>query len=1578
MTIPQLIQKQVPLGCTVVFILKTGQEVAGTLVEISRDHVAVEQNDGVTTILIDTIGSWKVVSSDIQQRETLQTTSDNLSTIHETSTSTNAKDDNSRELLQILTEIRIKFDAHIGALKALEPIPANFEVTDEELRSWQKSDTANIWNSAKNKYEYAAKMNELSKKFGRIQPVIAQLKTIESRFPRSLAVKRQMAFLDYLSGNIAESAKLYEEVSLISRDPLDWRNLASVALKKELFELAHLALYHTFLSTEPSVQMSEWYWYIHLSVELNVQNQVVKLVKERLNSVSPESTQLFLNSIAYLLLRSSRNEDAFKLIQNAANNQSWGLEDIEILFSSSFDTAYQAVIEKVVQPTIKQPPAKKIEPTMQLKKGRITRYLPDRKYGFIRGENGTNYFFHRAAITDEKLLDQLHGGNVHLDVTFEHTDGPKGPVAVAVSLARSIDQIFQLAQEYAAEADYPKAIAQIRKVLNIDPDYPNAQDLYELWRSYARNTGVPQGSNPYAKAKRVQLIEKDLGRAIELFKRAIKEEDNLESAVKDLAVVYVQVGQPEDAIRVLNQYRTKVHDPQSVDNLLIGVYQRAEQYDAAIELLSKKFASSKTNDKKSHFLTQIGTCYLRQGNYTEAEKRFREVLRLQPNNQITRRNLAVCLLNQDKLDEAERLLNQLLDVTLDDKAAELLKVVQQTRLTGRSTIQIETVQSISASAVSELAQFFLEKCTFQGVRADHLREGRYDVSYAEADIQALERLASELRTSRPRERAAFYLSASKIYLLKDDNAPSEQFYRHLSRSFASTGDSFLSEGRHLNAIQEMYCEALAVYDAVQTTEKGNDLQDAVNATVRYVASILGAAHIPRSPELSFNTLDEVMLSLFRTHPQLSRALDMLAYLTLRSRYAFEKVLRSIHKQVQARSTFHAQLRAYVEAKIGNIRKFDKLDDFIEVWKEVRRKLLDDYRLVTNTLRVIGEFEIKTASLESSIEQLKTTAEHLILDLDQERFRQLSRIFNLLLDLCKQDTFDDQDRLCLTIKLESEALIDEIAKNPTKLAVEEMLPLIQTILRKTALWQENLYRTSIPQLSLRVPLDEFFAPDRQEQIEIQVAVENRRGCSPAESLELIIQEDRDLFQVTQSSVKLDGSLRGGEQKILRVPIKVTPKAQKSETFSLPIYAQYTTRSGDTERTNLNSFSILLYSKDNFADIHNPYAEYAEGGIVGNPHMFYGRGDLISRVAAAIKGSYSQSKCVVIYGQKRAGKSSILYHLTKELDTSNILTLDIGNIASAIDENSRIPMLYQILWSILRKLRNAIEDRVDMGYPQLNLEIPKDIEFYNHPSPLMYFVDIFGDFQRQSMRAAEWKDVRPVILIDEFSYVYDQIIKGRLSPEFMKNWKALLQNNFFNAVLVGQDVMPKFKDQFPNEFGTTQDEQVSYLRREDAIRLVEEPIRLEDGSSRYREKAIERILDLTAGSPFYIQIICNRLVQYMNRKRVRLVTDADVEQIKAELITGANSLGKDKFDNLINSGDTSPDAIQDVDTIAVLTAIAVNSRTGPCSRSSILCETASPIDDILEDLVRRRVLERERDNYYRITVGLFKEWLVAHQG
>ena len=535
-------------------------------------------------------------------------------------------------------------------------------------------------------------------------------------------------------------------------------------------------------------------------------------------------------------------------------------------------------------------------------------------------------------------------------------------------------------------------------------------------------------------------------------------------------------------------------------------------------------------------------------------------------------------------------------------------------------------------------------------------------------------------------------------------------------------------------------------------------------------------------------------------------------------------------------------------------------------------------------------------------------------------------------------------------------------------------MVESFQKKVKFRLEELYERSTPQLTLRLPV-ESYTPDKNRHIEAQVVITNRIGCSPAETLELIVQEYEDTF-----TIRSDGSLRGGDQHILRVPIQVSEEALHSQAFSLPVYAQYRTRTGEIAQTPVNSFSIRLYAEEDFKEIENPYAAYAEGGIVGNPSMFYGREDLIANVSRAIRESRTQSKCVVIYGQKRAGKSSILYHLKGKLESdADLLILDLGNIGSIVDENSTAPFVYQILWGILTKLKYAIEDKISDVCSPLNLQFPTDKELYEHHSPLLLFKDVFERFRRTASKLPDWLTVRIVLLIDEFSYIHGHITKGLIPESFMKNWKALLQENFFNAVLVGQDVMPKFKQHFPNEFGTTQDERVTYLKREDAVRLIDEPIRIGgcQGESRYREQAIDRIIDLTASSPFYIQILCNRLVEYMNRKKAPAVTNSDVEQVKDELIRGTNALTQDKFDNLLNSGDTSEDAISDEDTLKVLTSIALNCQTGPCSRHSIVCDTLTPSDEILDDLVRRDVVERERGQYYSIRVGLFKEWLIAHQ-
>jgi hypothetical protein len=149
----------------------------------------------------------------------------------------------------------------------------------------------------------------------------------------------------------------------------------------------------------------------------------------------------------------------------------------------------------------------------------------------------------------------------------------------------------------------------------------------------------------------------------------------------------------------------------------------------------------------------------------------------------------------------------------------------------------------------------------------------------------------------------------------------------------------------------------------------------------------------------------------------------------------------------------------------------------------------------------------------------------------------------------------------------------------------------------------------------------------------------------------------------------------------------------------------------------------------------------------------------------------------------------------------------------------------------------------------------------------------------------------------------------------------------------------------------------------------------GASRHNTETQKGILELTAGSPFYIQIFCNRLVEHMNRIRVSSVSEAVVDEVKEDLIKGPKALGLDKFDNLISSGDPSENAISYEDALKVLKVMAMHSQTGPCDVNEITCETRTPVGVILDDLVRREVVERHYGRY-SIRVKLFQEWLVAN--
>lgn len=136
-----------------------------------------------------------------------------------------------------------------------------------------------------------------------------------------------------------------------------------------------------------------------------------------------------------------------------------------------------------------------------------------------------------------------------------------------------------------------------------------------------------------------------------------------------------------------------------------------------------------------------------------------------------------------------------------------------------------------------------------------------------------------------------------------------------------------------------------------------------------------------------------------------------------------------------------------------------------------------------------------------------------------------------------------------------------------------------------------------------------------------------------------------------------------------------------------------------------------------------------------------------------------------------------------------------------------------------------------------------------------------------------------------------------------------------------------------------------------------------------------MSLTAGSPFYTMMLCSRLVDYMNRTRSAVVTEADIATVELEMISGDRRLTKDKFDNLLCAGDGVLDSgVEPSETLRVCAEIAKTGEKGWCSRDSLHSFEKEKIDALLMDLERRDVVERKGDAY-RLRVGLFQDWLLV---
>ena len=743
-------------GSAVILLLRSGKELPGVIDNLDEDFVILKRKGShFSAVALDEIVAFDLPDGTIPIEESVVLGSEIHSQPRPVSGAApviladHLLPKLGKEVLERLEEVTTQFERKLQQAK-VDIVAPDARTPPEELRALGEREAVPIWVSIKNKFDNAARVNELDPRYGRVQGITGNLKDLIEQVPSAPSLKRHMAYFQYLTNNTAAALESAEEAADLSQSARDWLMVAAFAVINKDEALACYALEQVFQRHALTENGDVWYVYAGLLRASGNYALLREIYEARLRSDPPtfseSEEQLLLDTCLYLLHYSKRDEVALDILRqtmegapaknlipdainwlvgqvgpeyqqmaqkmkaaqeatlrelraehiappgassNGASREKKPVVLSAVLPSSATLTAPATSTLPAAQPTTLSAvsPAQPLQPQPyqphpQQLIGHIYTYKFDRSFGFLFGANGASYFFHRSAIIDEELLDQLEDlsepnlkPTEQIPVTFEIAQGPKGSLAVSLSLYRKVHDIFDMACDYANAGEYAKAVTQLRTVLARDPDHAGARGFLEKWTEFAQTARIvvaPTGSNPFAQGKRALMIEKDTEKAVRLLRQAIDEHDSVENAIRELALLLGRTERGDEAIALLEQNRQRMSNQQTVDNLLIDVYQRAGQYKEALQLLEKSIARATTRERKAHIYWQMANCYLQQEDYVQAERYFRMVMELGLDRRAARKKVALCLVKQQKYDEAEQLLNEILDIASDAQAVELL------------------------------------------------------------------------------------------------------------------------------------------------------------------------------------------------------------------------------------------------------------------------------------------------------------------------------------------------------------------------------------------------------------------------------------------------------------------------------------------------------------------------------------------------------------------------------------------------------------------------------------------------------------------------------------------------------------------------------------------------------------------------------------------------------------------------------------------------------------------------------------------------------------------------------------------
>jgi AAA+ ATPase superfamily predicted ATPase len=379
-------------------------------------------------------------------------------------------------------------------------------------------------------------------------------------------------------------------------------------------------------------------------------------------------------------------------------------------------------------------------------------------------------------------------------------------------------------------------------------------------------------------------------------------------------------------------------------------------------------------------------------------------------------------------------------------------------------------------------------------------------------------------------------------------------------------------------------------------------------------------------------------------------------------------------------------------------------------------------------------------------------------------------------------------------------------------------------------------------------------------------------------------------------------------------------------------------------------VLLQDKQRpYVEIPNPYTS---GTPIRERKMFYGRTNDIDTLRTKLS-SVTANKVVVLSGQRRMGKTSLVYQLSNELAKGSQVPVMIDL------QGQTLQSMGHLLLGLAQRIKQEVQQRRGIA-----LITPGKDEFIESP------IDSFNTYLADTLSSLG--NEKLVFLLDEFEILQEKINNGPLNQDVLHYLRSLMQHrDGLNFLLVGAPrIRHVTEPSWSVFFNIALHHMLDELKQSEAEALIKEPVR---DFLEYDMLALDRMHQLSGDLPYFIHVLSEALITYCNTEHKSYVTINDINNVLDTVLEEQS--GSIKW---IWNQSTSP-----LERLLLSILAQDEGEEGRIFTHSDLYQEferlgipyeQEKVTAALQDLVREDIIEERLNGMqHRIPIGLVKEWL-----